>query len=143
MSTKTNKGSFLAKVLPSLFGYLNEKDVDQAKLADIEKEAQAAFTAGKSTDLEDPEGLEEPDTEAAEDDELTKLKAEVASLKKTNASLTTENTKFKKAHQNQAAAGKVLPNEDAGTRGQAEEPQFAANDPMGIALSHWSQNKKA
>ncbi len=87
MSTKTNKGSFLAKALPSIFGFLNEKDVDQAKLAEFEQEAKAALEAGGGEGLDNPEDLEEPDTEASEDDELTKLKAENARLLTANASL--------------------------------------------------------
>lgn len=143
MSTKTNKGSFLAKALPSIFGFLNEKDVDQAKLAEFEQEAKAALDAG-GEGLENPEDLEEPDTEASEDDELTKLKAQVDSLTKANASLKSENSKFKTSHQKAAAAGRVTPKEDVSARNQEEEPEFAANSPMGFALAQMKvRNPKA
>lgn len=144
MSTKTNKGSFLAKALPSIFGFLNEKDVDQAKLAEFEQEAKAALEAGGGEGLDNPEDLEEPDTEASEDDELTKLKAQVDSLTKANASLKSENSKFKTSHQKAAAAGRVTPKEDISARNQEEEPVYAANSPMGFALAQLkARNPKA
>lgn len=137
MSAKTNKGSFLARALPSIFGFLNEKDVDQAKLAEFEKEAQAAISGNQDTELADPETLDEP--EAADDDELTKLKAQVTQLENTNASLKTENTKFKSQHKAQVAAGVTLPNEDASVRNAQEAPAFASDSPMGIALSRFQK----
>lgn len=139
MSTKPKqKGSYLAQFFPKLFGVLNDSNVDQAQIAELENEAEAAVAVGKEQGLESPEALAEPDTEnAAEDDELTKLKAQVTQLQNTNASLKSENVKFKKAHQTQVAAGVALPGEDASVRNVQEAPAFASDSPMGIALAHF------
>lgn len=142
MSKPKEKGSFLAKHFPKLFSHFNESEVDQAKLAEFETEASEAIAAGIEAGLENPETLEEPDTEASEDEDPAKLKAEVERLKGVNATLQTQNAKYKQTHKQQAAAGLALPNEDTSVRGQQEQPAFAANTPMGMALKHWQKNHK-
>ncbi|MDQ1085639.1 hypothetical protein [Siphonobacter sp. SORGH_AS_1065] len=141
MSTKPKqKGSYLAQFFPKLFGVLNDSNIDQAQIAELENEAEAAVAVGKEQGLENPEALAEPDTEnATEDDELTKLRAQVTELQNTNASLKTENTKFKSQHKAQVAAGVTLPNEDASVRNAQEAPAFASDSPMGIALSRFQK----
>ncbi|MDR6195917.1 hypothetical protein [Siphonobacter sp. SORGH_AS_0500] len=136
MSKPPKKGSFLARNFPKLFSLINEKGVDQAQLAEIEQEADQALAAGIEAGLQgEGEDLEDPDTEASDDDdEQTKLKAEVARLTAENATLKTQNGKFKQSHKQQAAAGRALPKTDASTLGQQEQPQFAANSVMGLAM---------
>ncbi|MBO9640191.1 MAG: hypothetical protein J7576_18625 [Siphonobacter aquaeclarae] len=144
MSKPTTKGSFLARKFPTLFGLLNAKEVDQAAFAAIEKEAETALAAGQEAgleDLEDPEG--EPDDDEDEEKENGPAAAQAsqaAQLIAENAALKKENERYKAAQAQEAAAGRVTPQEDASTRRKPEAQKLPATDPMGMALAHWAKN---
>ncbi|SDM41539.1 hypothetical protein [Siphonobacter aquaeclarae] len=144
MSKPTTKGSFLARNFPTLFGLLNSKEVDQAAFAAIEKEAETALAAsqeaGLEAELEDPEG--DPDDEEEENAASAAQASQTAQLIAENAALKKENERYKAAQAQEAAAGRVTPQEDASTRRKPETQKLAANDPMGMALAHWAKNHK-